>query len=252
MALNIKKDHDRREIGLMPGHLSSVRGFSKISSLLPRSLIALTICAGLWSVAFAELDAAPADQKDNAGARKDAELASKMNPKDMQARNTLAMAAYDAGNAKRALAILGGTIAMYPGNPEAYWIRAEYRFRRGDFQGAISDDKVLLNWGNRKSFIYKNIAQGLMALDKPSDAVPYLNEAIELDPKDAQAYFLRGKARFWIRGHNDEVLADLKSAAELDNTSHYKVIYTVVEEWFAQGWFPSPSGSKIAISQSKT
>jgi tetratricopeptide (TPR) repeat protein len=62
---------------------------------------------------------------------------------------------------------------------------------------------------------HKRDAEIDMRTNHPADAQKAASEAIRLDPKDADARFIRGRAHF-AQGHNDPAIKDLSTAYKLD------------------------------------
>lgn len=54
--------------------------------------------------------------------------------------------------------------------------------------------------------------------NKAEDAIAALNKLIEVNPTDAEAFFLRGKA-YWRLGNRAGALTDYASASALDSES---------------------------------
>ncbi|MGI8503996.1 MAG: tetratricopeptide repeat protein [Hassallia sp.] len=170
----------------------------------------------------------------------------KINPKYAKAYNKLGLARYELGDYEQAIEDYTQAIRITPDDAVAYRNRADARFHIGDNQGAIEDYnqaiKINPNYvdsnarsqlGNYKKFI--DIFTH--SIEISSDDVAYnrsnadseledYEQAIKINPDDADAYYNRGNARF--------DLGDRAGAIE-DYTQAIKINYNYADAYYNRG-----------------
>jgi len=92
--------------------------------------------------------------------------------------------------------------------------RANAWLKKGELDRAIADydDAIRLEPKNAEDYRFRGIAWAKM--DNQDKAIVDLDEAIRLDPRDSSAYRWRGRA-YVYKGDNERALADYNEAARL-------------------------------------
>lgn len=107
--------------------------------------------------------------------------------------------------------ILTAMIATHPKNMQAYRVRAEVRIRGNNFEGALEDANTSLNHFRDDIPILIFLAKALTGLGRSQEALPVMQEAIDLNPKNPRAFYIRSKIWHGLNRPNEE-LADLRQA----------------------------------------
>ncbi|WP_460205504.1 tetratricopeptide repeat protein [Scytonema sp. NUACC21] len=92
--------------------------------------------------------------------------------------------------------------------------RGRYRFQRKDYKGAIEDfnQAIILNPNNANAYYNRGLL--LRELGDALSAVLDFDRALQLNPRHANAYFHRAGARYGI-GDESGTIQDLQLAAKL-------------------------------------
>jgi tetratricopeptide (TPR) repeat protein len=120
----------------------------------------------------------------------------------------------------KAIADLTEAIRIDP-NPVTYTRRGQFWLIKGEFDKAIADFSDAIEQGSEDDGAAYRF-RGTARLDKasrdraavPEEAIADLNEAIRLDPNDAEAYAQRSRAWVW-KEDDDRAIADANRAIEL-------------------------------------
>lgn len=117
-------------------------------------------------------------------------------------------------------------ISLNKENTDAYFMRALVKSNLNDRQGAISDyDEIIKREKTAKPSIYKmstvynNKAYCLVELGKPSDALPFVTRALELDKSEAYIWDTRGEAYFKL-GEYEKCIKDMDKAISIDESDN--------------------------------
>ena len=183
------------------------------------------------------------------------ECADAISPLDERDRFTLAMALANLGRAKEAASHLGRLFESHPTQPlYLYWLaRIDYYERRYDV--AVEELRRVIRLDPRSAKAWDNLGLSLdmlgdqtgaeqafekavdlnRTLSAPTAWTPHnygcllfrmqkfpeaeksLREALQLDPRFAQAHYYLGRVLEKLH-HNEEAIAELKTAAELDSS----------------------------------
>jgi tetratricopeptide (TPR) repeat protein len=183
---------------------------------------------------------------DDEKAIQDYSQAIKINPKYVKAYNKLGLARYELGDYEQAIEDYTQAIRINPYDAVAYRNRADARFHTGDNQGAIEDytqaikinpDCVDRNGRSQLGNYKKVIDIFTQSIEISSDEVAYnrgnavsdledYDQAIKINPDDAEAYYNRGNARF--------DLGDRTGAIE-DYTQAIKINYNYGDAYYNRG-----------------
>jgi tetratricopeptide (TPR) repeat protein len=113
-------------------------------------------------------------------------------------------------------------ISMDKDNTDAYFMRALIKSNMNDRQGAISDyDEILKREKTAKPSVYKmstvynNKAYCLVELGKPSEALPFVTKALDLDETEGYIWDTRGEIYFKL-GDYEKCIKDMNKAISID------------------------------------
>jgi tetratricopeptide (TPR) repeat protein len=114
-------------------------------------------------------------------------------------------------------------ISLNKDNTDAYFMRALIKSKMNDKQGAISDyDEIIKREKTAKPSVYKmstvynNKAYCLVELDKPSEALPFVNKALDLDATEGYIWDTRGEIYFKL-GEYEKCIKDMNKAISIDS-----------------------------------
>ena len=113
-------------------------------------------------------------------------------------------------------------ISLNKDNTDAYFMRALVKSNMNDRQGAISDyDEILKREKTAKPSVYKmstvynNKAYCLVELGKPSEALPFVTKALDLDETEGYIWDTRGEIYFKL-GDYEKCIKDMNKAISID------------------------------------
>lgn len=113
-------------------------------------------------------------------------------------------------------------ISMNKDNTDAYFMRALIKSNMNDRQGAISDYNEIIKREKsatpsiyKMSTVYNNKAYCLVELDKPSEALPFVTKALDLDESESYIWDTRGEIYFKL-GDYEKCIKDLNKAISID------------------------------------
>ena len=113
-------------------------------------------------------------------------------------------------------------ISMDKDNTDAYFMRALIKSNMNDRQGAISDyDEILKREKTAKPSVYKmstvfnNKAYCLVELGKPSEALPFVTKALDLDETEGYIWDTRGEIYYKL-GEYEKCIKDMNKAISID------------------------------------
>mgnify|MGYP003583059875 CR=1 FL=1 len=114
-------------------------------------------------------------------------------------------------------------ISFNKDNTDAYFMRALVKSNMNDRQGAISDyDEILKREKNAKPSVYKmstvynNKAYCLVELEKPSEALPFVTKALDIDETEGYIWDTRGEIYFKL-GEYEKCIKDMNKAISIDS-----------------------------------
>ena len=117
-------------------------------------------------------------------------------------------------------------ISLNKENTDAYFMRALVKSNLNDRQGAISDyDEIIKREKTAKPSIYKmstvynNKAYCLVELGKPSEALPIVTRALDLDKSEAYIWDTRGEAYFKL-GEYEKCIKDMDKAISIEESDN--------------------------------
>jgi tetratricopeptide (TPR) repeat protein len=126
-------------------------------------------------------------------------------------------------------------VRLSPRDPDAHFFVALSEYNQDKFADAASELRSAIGSGIVDSDLHYLLAECAIKLDptKPLDALPELNQAIEIDPKSVSARTLRGKLLLQ-GGHPGESVADLRLAHKMAPDSR-SAIYNLARAYSALG-----------------
>lgn len=149
-------------------------------------------------------------------------------------------------NSEELLQELRQSAEANPGSPEAQAALANYLANTGSFEEAIPyyEQAIALapeNWAIRLDF-----AQSLMNNGKPADAMFQLDKILELDPRNAQAWFYRGQ---WLEatGEADDLDDAIYAYQQVIRFDPESFIAEQATSALASLGVATPTGSPIAV-----
>ncbi len=114
-------------------------------------------------------------------------------------------------------------ISLNKDNTDAYFMRALIKSNMNDRQGAISDyDEIIKREKSatpsiyKMSTVYNNKAYCLVELDKPSEALPFVTKALDLDESEGYIWDTRGEIYFKL-GDYEKCIKDMNKTISIDN-----------------------------------
>jgi tetratricopeptide (TPR) repeat protein len=105
-------------------------------------------------------------------------------------------------------------MVLNPKNVFTYTNRSYGYLLMGRYDEALADANKAIEVDPNESNAYFLKGRILVALNKNKDAIKYLDKAIEYNPKVARFYYFRGKA-FLETNETERGLEDMKKAAAL-------------------------------------
>src|SRR5579884_704316 len=141
----------------------------------------------------------------------------KINPRDADAYYNRGIASYYKGQYDQAISDFNRVLEINPGDIRAYKGRALVYQNKGQYDEAISDyDTAITEMDSIYAEIHINrgvaYARGKGQYDK---AISDYTKAIEINPKNARAYYNRGIA-YQSEGKYDEAISDYTKAIEIN------------------------------------
>lgn len=128
----------------------------------------------------------------------------------------LSMQARKRGDSAAALRFAEAAVAAMPSDPMAWTQRGLIRSDRNDLDSAVTDLSQAIALGMKWHVLYDVRAQALLKGGQFKAAMEDASLAILLSPRDATAYATRALAKAGLRMNGNDILADFKTAAELD------------------------------------
>ncbi|MDP4267705.1 MAG: tetratricopeptide repeat protein, partial [Bacteroidota bacterium] len=101
------------------------------------------------------------------------------------------------------------------GTPEERYDYAVSQINAGDFEEATNQLKGILADDPRADFAYYGLALLFAITGKTQDCLDSLSQAIELNPKNKEAYKMRAETKFELGSFNDAV-SDCSEAIKID------------------------------------
>ena len=139
------------------------------------------------------------------------------NKKDISSINEVGLILKKYEKYDEAMSYFDKAISIYP-NYVSYGNRGNNKAAMGDFDGAIKDLKIALTHNDKSAECWNNLGSALNEKGLPSEALPYLNKAIELNPNYSDAYNNLGIANEFLK--NREVsIGYFKKSVEIDPTN---------------------------------
>lgn len=170
-------------------------------------------------------------QKDLAGAEADLKAATAVAPESAASWSALAEVRVAAGSADAALEAADAGLKGNAGNPSllnarglAWYAKKDFARASDDFSAAIKSDPEHRNARFNRALVNCEVA-------KHAEAIADLDEVVRLSPKNADAWKLRGYAKY-AAGKGDDAVPDYKKALEVapkDWPSRKEI-----EEWLAK------------------
>lgn len=150
------------------------------------------------------------------------------NPNDDDARIGRAALRMRANNSKAALEDLDAVLRSRPNHAVALSMRMEARSREKDYAGALADSDAAIANGMRTSYIYVQRAAMWGVQGQDARALPELDEALKLDPRNVSALRGRGHLHFGA-GRYPEAERDFTDAASVTaNARAYDAIWAAL------------------------
>jgi tetratricopeptide (TPR) repeat protein len=122
---------------------------------------------------------------------------------------------YEARDYDRAIADFTKAIELDPQDPMAYDRRGGAYYRKGDYEQAIVDYNKVRELNPHYANVFFNLGISYKALGGSLDlAIGYLTAATNVNPKDGDAYWMRGES-YQVRREFYWAVADFNKALEL-------------------------------------
>ena len=158
------------------------------------------------------------EQKDYVNAEHEFVRAIKLNPKNAEVYYQLSRLYYTDQRFSEAVAAAGRAIEIWPNYFEAYESLGLGYQANGDIKRAIESFSRAINLdhqgGNSDPWPYINFAM-LIDSQSPASAIPLLQQAIAIDPRNADAEYYMGKSLRAI-GQPEQAQQHFESAIQLD------------------------------------
>jgi len=123
-----------------------------------------------------------------------------------------------AGQLDKAMADFDRTIELNPRYPNAYFNRAELRYRMAEYPAAVEDYSQAIELGKPDAATYNGRGHALYRLKKFGDALRDYGEAIKLDPTQSEPLVNRGDTHSDL-GQYGEAAEDYRAAIKADPNS---------------------------------
>ena len=147
------------------------------------------------------------------------------NKKDISSINEVGLILKQYEKYDEAMSYFDKAISIYP-NYVSYGNRGNNKAAMGDFDGAIKDLKIALTHNDKSAECWNNIGSALNEKGLPSEALPYLNKAVELNPDYADAYNNLGIANEFLK--NSEVNSKFQKCVEIDVLMMLVLFYHII------------------------
>ena len=123
-------------------------------------------------------------------------------------------------------------VTLNPQDADAYCERARAYEQSGQREKAVADCIKAMRLDPKKASVFRDIGDEYIGSGDNIDdvAFAYYTLALEVDPRDRQAYFGRGTIRHW-RGEYDEAVRDFEEEICIDPEhaeSHYGLAKALV------------------------
>jgi tetratricopeptide (TPR) repeat protein len=119
-----------------------------------------------------------------------------------------------AGRMDEAAADFDRTIQLNPAYTNAYYNRAELRYRREDYMGAIEDYSQAIKLGPADAAMYNGRGHAFYRMERFGDALRDYGESIKLDPSNPDPLINRGDTHADL-GQYGEAAADYRAAVKV-------------------------------------
>lgn len=119
-----------------------------------------------------------------------------------------------AGRMEEAAADFDRTIQLNPRYTNAYYNRAELRYRRDDYMGAIEDYSQAIKLGPPDAAMYNGRGHAFYRMERFGDALRDYGESIKLDPSNPDPLINRGDTHADL-GQYGEAAADYRAAVKV-------------------------------------
>jgi len=119
-----------------------------------------------------------------------------------------------AADLEQADRLVGEVLAARPNNAVAHLVKGHVLRARRRLDAARQEYEAAIALNGHYAVAYANLARTKLLLGQPAEAVPLLDRAMQLNPRDALmglAYNLRGAAELF-QGHGEEAVAWLEKA----------------------------------------
>ena len=118
------------------------------------------------------------------------------------------------GRVSEAMSDLARAIELNPQYPNAYFNRAELKYKQGDYPGAVADYTIALKLGPADSAILNGRGHALYRMERFGEALRDYGEAIKADPENVAAIINRGDT-YSDLGQYAEAAKDYRAAVRL-------------------------------------
>jgi len=148
------------------------------------------------------------------------ENAERLNPSSPDPLYYQGMVLFQLERFEEAIGKFNKCVSLDPEYHVAYFLRGKSKDSLGQKEAAIADyDKSLASGSNESlSKIYTSRGITLIDLNKYEQAKDDLNEAVGLDPNNAEAYYHRAQVRQKLGYHNKYSIEDVDKAIQLNGT----------------------------------
>ena len=133
-----------------------------------------------------------------------------------------ALSYYELGNYVEAITDLTQTLRLNPNDFEAYKKRGLIYYKIEDYKNSIQDYSHSIRLNPKDSDAYINRGRAIAATGDQNSAISDYTQALKINPNE-QVYYLRGKARFYIKDYQ-RAIEDYTQALKLK--ADYSDAYT--------------------------
>jgi tetratricopeptide (TPR) repeat protein len=118
------------------------------------------------------------------------------------------------GRVTEAMSDLNRALELNSQYPNAYFNRAELKYKQGDYPGAVADYTIALKLGPADSVILNGRGHALYRMERFGEALRDYGEAIKVDPENVAAVINRGDTHSDL-GQYAEAAKDYRAAVRL-------------------------------------
>jgi len=135
-----------------------------------------------------------------------------------------------------ARAALEQALHLAPAHPDVHYLYGVYSMETQDLPGAMGHWEKALNLYPKHFGSLMFMSEGFLIEKKPTEAIPYLNRAIEVVPTAWRPHAMIAQANLMMgQGHYDEAVHEAERAMELGHSQAVSVEPILAQALVAQG-----------------